>query len=202
MGRSSLLRFLVPVILGACTVASPVVEQTRLSATDSERWEFSDGAWLVADVSVLPADVSQRFPVGRMSVTVVMAVEQPSGTAASVLIAALEQGVGRFDIGNSTDPKRWSVFPPPARGASRSFAVVSVRAEGVTVAAPGGAEVAVPCGACSEVSDWLFDGVADALTEAAVDEVLVAFSPTVPWGAVLAGVDLAGDRQVRIARGE
>lgn len=179
-----------------------MVEQTRLSGPDTGRWEFADGSWLVGDATVALGDVSEQFPIGRTSVTVLMAVDEPSGTAASVLIAALEQGVGRFDVGHSADPARWSVLPPPSRGASRSFAVVSVRAEGVTVAAPGGAEVAVPCGACAEVSDWLFDGVAEALVEAAVDEVLVAFSPTVPWGAVLAGVDVAGDRQVRIARGE
>jgi hypothetical protein len=203
VGRSSLLRFLVPVVmLGACTGAPPVAEQTRLSASESERWEFVDGGWLVGETSVGRSHVSERFPLGRMSVTVVMSSDEPSGTAASVLIAGLQQGVGRFDLGQSSDPSRWSVLPPPSRGASRSFAVLSVRAEGVTVAAPGGAEIAVPCGACADTSDWGFDGVADALVEAAVDEVLVAFSPTVPWGAVLAGVDTAGDRQVRIARGE
>jgi hypothetical protein len=163
---------------------------------------LGDGFWQVGDVQVPHSDVADQFPLGLEGVTVRMPVDEPAGTVAVVLIASMEQGVRRFKVGPSGESDPMLVLPPPARGASRSFAVVSVRAEGVTVAAPGGAEIAVPCGACAEVSDWLFDGVADALVEAAVDEVLVAFSPTVPWGAVLAGVDVAGDRQVRIARGE
>lgn len=175
---------------------------TRLPAADAALWTFAGGAWQVGSETVAPAQVGARFPSSLGSVTVVMPPEQPSDAASVVLIAGLEQGIDSFELGHNLGAGRWTVLPPPPRSASHSFAVISVRPEGVTVAATGGAELAVPCGACSESADWVFDDVSKALAEAAVDDVLVVYSQTVPWGAVLRAVDLAADRRVRIARGD
>lgn len=189
MGTAPLLRVLI-LTVAAC----------KTSPVQCDALDWAEDAWVCGDVrmaQVSPANLTDK----AMSLTVRLPAEEPAGRAAEVLVAGLERDIARFRLGVTGDPALYDVLPPPSRSAARAFAVLSVRPEGVTLSSSGGAELAVPCGACAVSSDWTMDGVAKALNDADVDEVLVVFSPTTPWNAVLSAVRLAGDRTVRIARG-
>jgi len=126
--------------------------------------------------------------------------EQAASVAVPVLLASLRAGASawRLDDGRG-DPVQ--VRPPPPPGTTGHVPLLVSHA-GLRISSSGGAEKELVCGPCAVASDWPTAEIAKALADEHDDAVIVLFHEDVPWGAVVAAASAAGDRDVRLARGD